>query len=62
MKARVYYLVYMWVPVFIMSGLGTGAVDAGEEGGLGEVQLTGVQPKCFSNHLLNAAAHVPDLE
>lgn len=56
------HLVDMWVPVFIMSGLSMGAVDAGEEGGLGEVQFTGVQTKCFRNHLLNAATHIPDLE
>lgn len=52
----------MWVPVFIMRGLSTGVIDAGEEGGLGEVQLTGVQAKCFSNHRLNAATHDPDVE
>lgn len=56
------HLVNMWMPVLIMSGLGTSAVDAREESGLGEVQLTGVQPKCFSNHPLNAATHSPDLK
>lgn len=56
------HLVNMWVPVFIMSGLGAGAVDAGEESWLGEVQFTGVQSKRFTNHPLNAPTHSPDLE
>lgn len=52
----------MWVPVLIMSSLSTGTVDTGKEGGLGEVQITGVEAKGFSNHPLNAAAHGPDSE
>lgn len=31
------YLIYMWVPVLVVLGLGCRAVDSGEEGGLGEV-------------------------
>lgn len=55
------YLVNVRVPVFIMSGLGIGAVDAGEECRLGEVHLRVVQPKRFSNQSLNATSYIPDL-
>lgn len=32
-----HYLIYVWVPVLVVLGLGCRAVDSGEEGGLGEV-------------------------
>jgi len=52
----------MWVPVLIMSGFGRGAVDAREEGGLGEVHLFGVQTKRLSYRLLNSATDISGLK
>jgi len=49
----------MWVPVLIMSGFGRGAVDAREEGGLGQIHLFGVQTKRLGYHLLNSATNIP---
>ena len=52
------YLVDVGVPVLVMSGPGLSAVDAGEEGRLGEVHARRVQAKGVRDHPLDAAAHV----
>lgn len=54
----VYYLIYVWVPVFIVLGLGCCAVDSGEEGGLGEVYHGWIQIKRLGNNCLDSLTDI----
>lgn len=56
------YLIYVWVPVLVVLGLGSCAVDSGEEGGLGEVHQSRVQTKRLSNNCLDSPTHISDGE
>lgn len=56
------YLVYVWVPVLVVLGLGRGAVDSGEEGGLGEVHQSRVQTKRLSNNCLDSPTYLSNGE
>lgn len=52
------YLIDVRVPVLVMLRLGCGAVDSGEEGGLGEVHQGSVQAKRLGNDGLDPAPHI----
>ena len=54
------YLIYVWMPVLVVLGLGYRAVDSGEEGGLGEVHQSRVQTKRLSNNCLDSPSDISE--